>query len=312
LGKYAEAKFCLNLAKEYDEKKNAKTVEMWLLKVKAKLTDSEQYIDKIPPLPEKPVDAIEPQTPTNDDEGKSNTDETSTSSNEQPKKQSTSIPEFSKPIAPKVAKLDPENVRNDYFQSATAFNVSLFLKGIPKETCNVQFEPTLVKIHCKQPADGSDFDYTLGPLFDEIVPGECSFKVFGTKLELTLKKANNETWKTLLSEEKPTNEDSLEAVRAALGKSKQADSGVQGILQSRKNWDKLAEDMLVANNDEKDDDPNAFFKALYNDADDDTRRAMMKSYIESNGTALSTNWNEVKQKKIDTSPPTGMEAKTWN
>lgn len=36
-----------------------------------------------------------------------------------------------------------------------------------------------------------------------------------------------------------------------------------------------------------------FFKKLYAGADPDTRRAMMKSFYESKGTALSTNWSEV-------------------
>jgi suppressor of G2 allele of SKP1 len=39
---------------------------------------------------------------------------------------------------------------------------------------------------------------------------------------------------------------------------------------------------------------------------------MMKSYQESNGTSLSTVWDEVGKKKVETSPPEGMEAKAWN
>ena len=38
---------------------------------------------------------------------------------------------------------------------------------------------------------------------------------------------------------------------------------------------------------------NEFFQKLFSDADDDTKRAMMKSYSESGGTTLSTNWDEV-------------------
>lgn len=77
-----------------------------------------------------------------------------------------------------------------------------------------------------------------------------------------------------------------------------------------KNWDKLAGD---AGEDEEEGDPvNFFFKNLYKDADPDTRRAMMKSYVESNGTALSTNWEQVKQGKVETSPPEGMTAKKWD
>jgi len=37
----------------------------------------------------------------------------------------------------------------------------------------------------------------------------------------------------------------------------------------------------------------------------------MKSYVESNGTALSTNWKEVGAGKVETKPPQGMEARKF-
>lgn len=33
--------------------------------------------------------------------------------------------------------------------------------------------------------------------------------------------------------------------------------------------------------------------------------------VESNGTVLSTNWKEVGSKKVEGSPPDGMEMKKW-
>lgn len=88
-----------------------------------------------------------------------------------------------------------------------------------------------------------------------------------------------------------------------------------------KNWDALAKSALAAessgqeklgDDDDDEGDPlHGFFKKLYKDADPDTRRAMMKSYTESNGTALSTNWQDVQKKKVETSPPEGVEAKKW-
>lgn len=74
-----------------------------------------------------------------------------------------------------------------------------------------------------------------------------------------------------------------------------------------KNWDTVVADENEEDGEEVDD----FFKKLYKDADPDTKRAMMKSYQESNGTSLSTVWSDVGSKTFKTEPPEGMVAKKW-
>lgn len=55
----------------------------------------------------------------------------------------------------------------------------------------------------------------------------------------------------------------------------------------------------------------ALFQKIYGDSSDEVRKAMNKSYFESGGTVLSTNWQEVCAKKVEVKPPDGTEFKEW-
>lgn len=163
-----------------------------------------------------------------------------------------------------------------------------------------------------------------------------------TKIEFQLvKKSPGVKWKSLEATEfsqqdiSASNTDATnEAVKRAVLAEKVAETGPTYPTSSKsgpKDWDKVVTDLTkkpakekkdgesdgtkdegVVDDEDEDGDPvNGFFKKLYQGADPDTRRAMMKSYQESNGTALSTNWSEVGKGPVETSPPEGMEAKKW-
>jgi len=83
---------------------------------------------------------------------------------------------------------------------------------------------------------------------------------------------------------------------------------------SKKNWDKIDQEMKKDLENEKPEGDaalNGLFKQIYERADEDTRRAMMKSYQTSGGTVLSTNWGEVAEKDYEgkdrPSAPDGQE-----
>ncbi|RZR77381.1 hypothetical protein BHM03_00002424 [Ensete ventricosum] len=83
--------------------------------------------------------------------------------------------------------------------------------------------------------------------------------------------------------------------------------------KSKVDWDKLEAEVKKEKDEKLDGDAalNKFFQDIYRDADEDTRRAMSKSFVESNGTVLSTNWREVGLKRVEGSAPDGMEIKKW-
>ena len=78
--------------------------------------------------------------------------------------------------------------------------------------------------------------------------------------------------------------------------------------------DKIVETELDAK-PEGDEALNNLFKEIYGNANDETRRAMMKSFQTSGGTVLSTNWDEVKKADYEgkdrPSPPDGQEYRDW-
>lgn len=159
---------------------------------------------------------------------------------------------------------------------------------------------------------------------------KSTFNVTPSKVEITLKKATpGLKWSALESSDPAALAAATSTLKSSSTAAATAPSYPTSSRSGPKDWDKLANDLTKTkkkkednaedggdegwedDDDEGGDPANAFFKKLYSGADPDTRRAMMKSYQESNGTALSTNWSEVSKAKVETSPPDGMEARKW-
>lgn len=196
--------------------------------------------------------------------------------------------------------------RHEFYQKPEEVVVTVFAKGIPAKNVSVDYGEQILSVKIDVPGEEP---YHFQPrLFGKIIPARCRYEVLSTKVEIRLAKAEAVHWTSLeFSKEAPIPQKIN--VSSAVSRPTYPSSKNRAI-----DWDKLEAEVKKEEKEEKLDGDaalNKFFQDIYAGADEDTRRAMSKSFVESSGTVLSTNWKEVGSKKIEGTPPDGMELKKW-
>ncbi|QRV76219.1 hypothetical protein RhiJN_04234 [Ceratobasidium sp. AG-Ba] len=201
----------------------------------------------------------------------------------------------------------PTEPRHEFYETDDKLTLSVFVRNAKADEVSVKFTN-----------DSVDFAYGdqalhLAPLRAGIDPEKSGYRVGTVKVEIWLAKLMLGRWGKLLSD---TSTPGLPLPSSAAP----VDSDLSAAARAAKskNWDSIVAKIPMEDKTLK-DDPNAggdaalnsFFQQIYGNADEDTKRAMMKSYVESGGTALSTNWDEVGKGKVDVKPPSGSEYKRW-
>lgn len=309
LERYPDCRFLLDVVKRMDPKD--KSIPMWESKVNTKISAMEgSTVVTVKETPEEKEDTTVASPPK-----KADTTPTTTSTPAQP---------------PAVNQTPADKIRHDWYQNNDKVYFTLLAKGVPKDKAIIDIQPRSLSISFPLQTS-SDFDFSLEPLFAEIDSSASTFSIMSTKVEVVLKKSQpGQKWSALESNEPVANKSTTTAsVPSSVLQpttTQKAPSYPTSSRSGPKDWDKLASEALAKpktgdsksggkieeeEEDEGGDAVNGFFKKLYAGADADTRRAMMKSFSESNGTALSTNWEEVKKAKVETNPPDGLEAKKW-
>ncbi|KAF2869886.1 HSP20-like chaperone [Massariosphaeria phaeospora] len=97
-----------------------------------------------------------------------------------------------------------DTVRHDFYQTGSSVIASLYLKKIDKSSAVIEFKEAHVKLDLRT-TDNKRYD-TEVPLFGNIDPAQSKFRILGTKLELTLAKADGTSWPVLRADDRPTGE----------------------------------------------------------------------------------------------------------
>ncbi|XP_031570260.1 protein SGT1 homolog [Actinia tenebrosa] len=211
------------------------------------------------------------------------------------------------------------HVRHDWYQTDTQVVVALMIKNCHAQNVNISYHEQALSGTVNIPTGGEyKLDFNLA---HPINVKECKTRILQSKIELKLKKAQAIHWTTLEKTSEATKVKSFPTATtlptASTSESKESIDIVHQYPSSRhvvKDWDRLAADITKDDDDEKQEGEaalSALFQKIYGDGGDAVKKAMNKSFIESGGTVLSTNWEEVQKSKVERKPPDGMEWKSW-
>lgn len=322
LERYADAGFVLDIVKKMDPKE--KTLAIWENKINAKLgglgeADIKAQIT-VKETPDKQIPEPANKTVMQEKSKPEKAVEALTT------KSSASL------LAPIVAQTPANKIRHDWYQNSDNVYFTLLAKGVPKDKAVIDIQERSLSISF--PLIDSSYEFTLDPLFAPVDSSKSTKSILSTKVEIVLKKTQSgQKWHALESSEPitATPSEPTSTVPSHVLQSSNTAVGPSYPTSSRsgpKDWDKLATDLIKQHkkpktegsssteddenmSDEESDAVNGFFKKLYKGANPDAQKAMMKSFTESNGTALSTDWGEVSKGPVKTVPPDGMTARKY-
>lgn len=230
------------------------------------------------------------------------------------------------PAAPRLAAeplpatTDASRVRHEFYQTLTHVVVSVLIRGASADAVSVVYEQAELAVAVKLPGGSAEYQLHLS-LFAQIVPTECSHEVGPAKIEIKLKKAVAAKWDSL----EGSGEGGLTTFlppSAQAGPSTPApdDAATRPAYPTSRpkktDWDKVEHEVKREEEETKlegDEALQKLFRDIYARSDEDTRRAMNKSFQTSGGTVLSTNWGEVgtKDYEKERTAPAGQEWKKW-
>lgn len=199
--------------------------------------------------------------------------------------------ETTEKVAPKI--------KHDWYQTESQVIVTVLLKNSEEDKVQVGYDSRSLSVTC--PIPNSEFIYKLEILLaHEIDPKACTHRVVPSKIEIKLKKNEPGQWLALEGAEEEKN--------------KAFEPKYPSSSRNQKNWQELEKEVEKQDAEERKGQEalTELFKKIYGEGSDDVRRAMNKSFVESGGTVLSTNWKEVSEKNVPVKPPEGLEYKKWD
>eukprot|EP00796_Vickermania_ingenoplastis_P011822 gene11822-8132_t len=204
-------------------------------------------------------------------------------------------------------------VRFEWFQTPTSISLVFFVKDRTQDDLHLEASATaleiIISLRGLSAESGKEYQYSVSPVFAPLKTAAPKVVIKPMKIEITLEKETAFHW--------PSLEGSGDGVIPAPAAAStipaavlQPTAGKDLPYPNSKGRDWSSFDLK--DEDEKPEGEAALqnlFQQIYGNGTDEQRKAMIKSFTESCGTVLSTNWEDVGSRQVTVEPPTGMEAK---
>ena len=228
-------------------------------------------------------------------------------------------PESAKPETSTAleAPVQTPRYKHQWYQSLSHVTLEVLAKKVNPADATIVIESGRVTVTINDDREPDD-PYVLDlNLFGKVAPKDCKTSIGAAKVEVRLKKAEAAQWGDIVAGAGGASGATTSVTKtapAAAPPARPADPSVKAAQKKTvTDWDKLEKELEKEEEDELEGDAalNAMFQKIYKNANEETRRAMNKSFQESSGTVLSTNWDDIGKEETKIQPPTGMEAKTY-
>jgi suppressor of G2 allele of SKP1 len=199
-------------------------------------------------------------------------------------------PSFSKPSS---IKKEPSCPKYQYYQNDNFMTIAILESNVKQEQMQVEFETKHLSVIVEK--EGQKFTVIYSPLYDEINVEKSKVKFMDEKVLIKLNKKEKHEWHDLFGRGESKKSSEKDSMAKPIPTTKKTTTRPYA---SHRDWDAIERDVAreeESESPEGDEAVNKLFQSIYKNANEDTRRAMIKSFQTSGGTCLSTNWEEVEK-----------------
>ncbi|DBA95298.1 hypothetical protein WJX82_009900 [Trebouxia sp. C0006] len=223
-------------------------------------------------------------------------------------------PSGDEPSMPPPVDPNQPKYRHQWFQTQSVVEVAVLAKSMTKERVDIHIDQHHLRVVIRDAEGQQEYELDVD-LYGQVDPPASKHELLKSKTEIRLKKSDAIKWPTLEKSNQKADAYAKAPTAIPTPPVQQPKPAYPSSFNKKTvDWDKLESEIKKDEKDEKLEGDAALqklFKDIYGGADEDTRRAMNKSFQESNGTVLSTNWKDIGKKPTECTPPTGMEAKKY-